>query len=194
MRVFFWAIVYSMLEVIISTIIISAIGTLAHFLYDITKHNKFIGLFTAVNESTWEHIKIALTPILLWGLYDGFIYGENPNYFLAKFVALLTPIIVIPAIFYTYKSISKKALLSIDIPTFCLTIFLSQFFFWLLISMPEIPYIFEYLSCIGVFVIYGAYAALTLMPLKFFIFKDPISKKYGFPAHTEIFSIFKKKH
>jgi len=97
-----------MLEVIISAIVISLVGTLAHFLYDITNHNKFIGLFTAVNESTWEHIKIALTPILLCGLYDGFVHGENPNYFLAKLVSLVAPIIVIPCIFYGYKSISKK--------------------------------------------------------------------------------------
>ena len=47
---------------IISIIVISLIGTLSHFLYDISKHNKVVGLFAAVNESTWEHIKIALTP------------------------------------------------------------------------------------------------------------------------------------
>ena len=182
-----------MLEVIISTIIIAAVGTLAHFLYDITNHNKFIGLFAAVNESTWEHIKIALTPILLWGLYDGFVYGENPNYFLAKFTALAVPILVIPAIFYSYKALTKKPLIFIDIPTFYLAIFLAQFLFKTIIDLPAVPYIFEYLACLGVFAIFGGYAALTLMPLKLFLFKDPISKKYGFPAHTETFNPLKKK-
>lgn len=38
---------------IISIIIISLIGTLSHFLYDMSEHNKIVGLFTAVNESTW---------------------------------------------------------------------------------------------------------------------------------------------
>ena len=182
-----------MLEVIITTVIISIVGTLAHFLYDITNHNKFIGLFTAVNESTWEHIKIALTPILLCGLYDGYVYGNNPNYFLAKLVSLLTPIIVIPCIFYGYKSISQKPILPIDILSFYLTIFLSQFFFKLIVNQPPLPDIVKYFSCAGVFIIFGAYAVLTLMPLKLFIFKDPISKKYGFRAHTETFNIFKKK-
>ena len=69
---------------IISIIVISVVGTLSHFLYDLTNHNKFIGIFAAVNESTWEHIKIALTPTLLWGLIDGFLYGTNVNYFFAK--------------------------------------------------------------------------------------------------------------
>ncbi len=182
-----------MIEIIISTIVISLVGTLAHFLYDITNHNKIIGLFTAVNESTWEHIKIALTPILLCGLYDSFVYGENPNYFFAKFISLIIPIVLIPCIFYGYKSISKKPILVIDILSFYLAIFLSQFAFQLIIEANVMPHILQYLGTIGAFILFGSYCILTLMPLKTFIFKDPISKKYGFEAHTETFNIFKKK-
>lgn len=182
-----------MLEFIVSSIVISLVGTLAHFLYDITNHNKFIGLFTAVNESTWEHIKIALTPILLCGLYDGFVYSGNQNYFLAKFVSVISPIVVIPCIFYGYKSISKKPILFIDILSFYLVIFLSQFLFKTIIEAPAMPYVLDYFGCLGLFVVFGAYSVLTLMPLKLFLFKDPISKKYGFKAHTETFNIFKKK-
>ena len=182
-----------MIETIIISIVIIAVGTAAHFLYDLTNHNKFVGLFAAVNESTWEHIKIALTPILLCGLYDGFVYGQNPNYFLAKFVSIITPIIFIPCIFYGYKSISKKPILPIDILTFCVAIFLSQFFFKLIIDAPAIPYVCEYLATIGVFIVFAAYSTFTLMPLKMFLFKDPISHKFGFKAHTETFNIFKKK-
>lgn len=182
-----------MIEVFVTTIVIALIGTLAHFLYDITNHNKFIGLFTAVNESTWEHIKIALTPILLCGLYDGAAHGQNPNYFLAKCVSLLIPIFIIPCIFYGYKSLSKKPILLIDIATFYLVIFFAQFAFKIIIDLPAVPYPVEYFGCLITFVIFGAYAVLTLMPLKLFIFKDPISKRYGFPAHTETFNIFKKK-
>lgn len=50
---------------LLSIIIISIVGTISHFLYDISNHNKIVGLFTAVNESIWEHIKIALTPATL---------------------------------------------------------------------------------------------------------------------------------
>lgn len=182
-----------MLEVVITTVVISAVGTLAHFLYDLTDHNKVIGLFTAVNESTWEHIKIALTPIFLCCLYDGFVYGENPNYFLAKLMSLIIPIVVVPCIFYGYEVISKKPILFIDILSFYLAIFLSQFVFKLIVDAQPIDFVFAYLSCIFVFVLFGAYTLLTLMPLKTFLFKDPITNKYGFRAHTEIFKILKKK-
>ena len=72
----------------LSVVIIFSLGTLAHFLYDLSHENKILGLFTAVNESTWEHVKIAITPTLLWSLIDGFFYGEDPNYFTAKLTSL----------------------------------------------------------------------------------------------------------
>lgn len=177
----------------ISIIIISIIGTLSHFLYDISNHNKVVGLFTAVNESTWEHIKIAITPTLLWSLYDGYIYGNNPNYFLAKLISLLVIVVVIPLIFYSYKIITKKPILFIDISTFYIAIILSQLAFTYILKLSGILYIHQYLSCIGLFVFFGFYMVVTLLPLKNFIFKDPISSKYGIKGHTETFSFKLKK-
>ena len=83
---------------IISIILISLIGTLSHILYDITKHNKVIGLFCAVNESTWEHIKIGLTATFIYSFIDGAFLGTNENYFIAKFISLVCIIIIIPIV------------------------------------------------------------------------------------------------
>lgn len=167
-----------------SIIIISIVGTLAHFLYDISNHNKIIGLFTAVNESTWEHIKIAITPTLLWGLYDGYMYGSNSNYFIAKLCSLLVITFVIPLIFYSQKILFKKDFVLINILSFYVAIILGQLTFYKIIDLTEFDYIYNYLSCIGLFIFFGAYLLLTLLPLEIFLFKDPISKKYGFKGHT----------
>lgn len=70
------------MELFISFLVISIIGTVLHFTYELSGHNKYVAIFSAVNESTWEHIKIGLSPMLLWGLFDGFKYGSNQNYFL----------------------------------------------------------------------------------------------------------------
>ena len=91
------------METIIGIIFISLIGTLLHFMYEWTNHNKVVSLFAAVNESTWEHIKIALTPIFIWTLYDGAVYGLNPNYFVAKMVSILVIILLVKLIYY-FKS------------------------------------------------------------------------------------------
>lgn len=113
----------------IGFIVISIVGTLLHFLYEISGHNKVVAIFAAVNESTWEHIKIALTPTFLWSLLDGFKYGASPNYFIAKSASLLVIVFLIPIIFYAYTAITKKAVLWFDITYFYVTIFCSQFIF-----------------------------------------------------------------
>ena len=176
----------------LAVIIISIIGSLAHFLYEWTHHNKIIGLFAAVNESTWEHIKIAITPTLLWSLYDGFIYGANPNYFLGKFLSLMALAIVIPTLFYSYRRFTKHEVLIVDIAIFYITILLSQLLFYVIISAPPAPFILQYLSCIGTFIFFGAYMTLTLAPLHNFIFEDPTNGKYGFRAHTHLIKKIKK--
>lgn len=170
---------------IISIIIISIIGTFLHFLYDITKHNKVVGIFAAVNESTWEHIKIALTPTLIWGLIDGAIYGMEPNYFLAKFISLTTIIILMPVLFYGYKFFLKKHNLIIDVIIFYIVIICSQYLFFYFIRSSSINFFGQYLSCVAIFIIIICYSTLTLMPVKNFLFKDPISNKYGYKGHIE---------
>lgn len=167
----------------ISIIIISLVGTLSHFLYDISDHNKIVGLFTAVNESTWEHIKIAITPTLLWSLIDGYKYGIYPNYFPAKLCSLLVITIVIPLIFYSYKAILKKDITIINISSFYIAIILSQYSFRYVIELNDFEFIYRYFSCVGLFIFFGCYLLLTLLPLKTPIFKDPITKKYGYKGH-----------
>ena len=168
---------------IISIIIISLIGTISHFIYDITNHNKIIGLFVSVNESTWEHIKIALTPTLLWSLVDGLIYGSYPNYFFAKFISLLSIIILIPILFYGYKKIFNNNNFIYDILIFYLSIIVSQLLFYIIINANPVSYFFNYISVIGLIIIFGSYLLLTLLPLDNFIFKDPLTNKYGYDAH-----------
>ena len=96
------------MDIIIGIIFISIIGTLLHFMYEFSGHNKIVSLFAAVNESTWEHIKIALTPTFIWTLYDGAVYGMNENYFIAKTTSILVIIILIPLLFYAYQLLNIR--------------------------------------------------------------------------------------
>lgn len=169
---------------------IFALGTLAHFLYDLSHQNKILGLFTAVNESTWEHVKIAITPTLLWSLVDGFFYGDNPNYFTAKLASLLILTFFIPLVFYSYTRATKKPFLPLDITIFLVAIILAQLAFTAIINQSAIPYWATYLSAVGCFIFFGAYMTLTIMPLKQAPFKDPVTGQYGFRAHR---NFFKKK-
>jgi hypothetical protein len=46
--------------------VILAVAAPLHFLYEWTGKLFFIGLITPVNESPWEHLKLAFWPILIW--------------------------------------------------------------------------------------------------------------------------------
>lgn len=170
---------------IISAIIISVIGTVSHFMYDISNHNKIVGLFSAVNESTWEHIKIAITPTLLWSIIDGLTFGSNPNYFLAKFISILVIYLLIPLLFYGYKAIIKKDIFILDIIIFYIVIIVSQYLFYYLLKINEINFIIQYLSCLGTYILFGGYMIHTLMPGETLLFKDPITSKYGYNGHDK---------
>lgn len=170
----------------IGIIFIAIIGTLLHFTYEWSRHNKFVAIFSAVNESTWEHIKICMTPTFLWSLYDGYVYGLNANYFIGKSLSLLAIIILIPILFYSYTAFTKKSILVIDVICFYITVICSNLIFYHFINTEPIAFIYTYASCILLFFEICAYIFLTFNPLKNFLFKDPISHKYGLSGHTEI--------
>ena len=162
-----------------SIIFIFCIGSLFHFLYEISGHNKIVALFAAVNESTWEHIKMALSSMFIWSLHDGYMYGDYSNYFIGKTLSLIIVIAFIIAVFYTYTTFTKKPVLFVDILTFFGAIYLAQKVFYLIIEANPLGFTYQYISVVILFIIFGSYMVLTLLPLKNFIFQDPITKKYG---------------
>ena len=167
----------------VGIIFIAVIGTFLHFLYELSHHNKIVAIFAAVNESTWEHIKICMTPSLLWCLYDGYVYGMNSNFLIAKALCFLTIILLIPILFYTYTFFTKKSILWVDVICFYVTVVCSSYVFKYFIEMNSLPFIYVYLSGILLFIIIGAYMFLTFNPLRNFIFVDPITHKYGLRGH-----------
>ena len=44
-------------------------GTLLHFAYEISGRNPLVSLFAPINESVWEHYKLAFFPLLVAGLF-----------------------------------------------------------------------------------------------------------------------------
>lgn len=47
-----------------------AAGNLLHFVYDWTGKSVAAALFSAVNESTWEHMKLLAVPWILFSLWN----------------------------------------------------------------------------------------------------------------------------
>ena len=115
---------YSVLKIIV----ISIIGCLNHFMYEWTGNNFLIGLFTPVNESIWEHLKLLYFPYLLYCMAEWAVYGRHIGGFLfSRWAGVLCGLISIPVLFLIYTSITGKPIVCIDILIFFISVALS---FW----------------------------------------------------------------
>lgn len=116
------------LYIIFGIIFTIAFGTLLHFVYQWSGSNSIVGLFSPVNESVWEHLKLLFYPMSLWIIFGYFKFGKsNPNYISAALIGLLSGLILIPVLFYTYTSITLESILALDITIFVLSIIVAFF-------------------------------------------------------------------
>ena len=84
----------------------SILGTFLHFLFDLSGQNPFVALFSAVNESIWEHMKLLFYPMLLFAFIESRFVGKTcPNFWCVKLVGILLGLVLIPVIYYTYTGI-----------------------------------------------------------------------------------------
>ena len=91
-------------------IFISILGVLLHFTYEWSGDNPAVGLFSAVNESTWEHLKLIFFPMLLLTMIE-FLWShiqEKPlpeNFLPARTIGILSGMAFIVVVFYTLNGV-----------------------------------------------------------------------------------------
>lgn len=115
------------------------LGTLNHFLYQLSGCSAFAALFCPINESVWEHTKLLFFPFFFLSIWQ---YAHRRKsfsaYFYSRFLAVLCGIGFIITAFYTYTGIFGKHVLAIDILIFLGSILISyvyaSYFYVLLLS------------------------------------------------------------
>lgn len=108
---------------VIGAIFVLIIGTLSHFLYEWTNYNYIIGLFTPVNESTWEHMKLIFFPMLLYSLFMILKLNKDYKCLVSSLSSgILLGTFLIPIIFYTYSGILGYNTFILDILTFAVSV------------------------------------------------------------------------
>ena len=104
------------------------VGTLFHFLYEFSGNSPLIALIAPVSESTWEHLKMLVFPMILYTLIQYFRVGKKySNFMLGRFIGMLAGMLTITAAFYTYSGIIGTNYLVCDILTFILGVFAAYF-------------------------------------------------------------------
>ena len=167
-----------MKEIILSFFLYSLTGVLLHFTYNFFKKNKVVGIFSSVNESIWEHIKLLLTPVLFFNTIKNIISNQN-NYFTALFVELFLSIVLI-IIFYRIKvAIFKDKYDFINIIIFfttALIVSISGYYIKNINISLTINHVCAFLDL----VIFMMYLSFTIFPPNNELFIDPIDGTYGY--------------
>ena len=76
-------------------------GNLLHFVYDWTGQAGWAAYLSAVNESTWEHMKLLAVPWLVWTVVTIVVNRCAASAF-PRAIGLLAGLAALPALFYTY--------------------------------------------------------------------------------------------
>ncbi len=74
-----------------------------HFVYDWTNQSIFTAPFSGVNESTWEHMKLLFFPWFIFALIQNLFFKGYPHLWCVKLRGIITGLILIPVLFYTYN-------------------------------------------------------------------------------------------
>ena len=115
---------------LIGILFVSVTGTLSHFLYQFSGNCFLTGLFSPVGESTWEHMKLFITPWVLWSLVECIALRGHGALLPARGLGLLTGLAAIPALFYTYQGILGRGIMWVDVLIFQLAVLLAFWVSW----------------------------------------------------------------
>ena len=157
-------------------------GVLLHFLYEWTGKNLFVGLFSAVNDSTWEHLKLLFIPYTVLGIFEHAIYGRHVyNFFSAKLFGAVVGLLNITMSYYFYTGAFGIDNPALNIGIFISSVFIAYFLAWRRMAMPVRigGGLWESLSILLFGVICASFFIFTLYPPEIPLFLDPITKSYG---------------
>lgn len=147
------------------------VGSVGHFLYERSNYNKVIGFLFSKNESTWEHMKLGITPIILWTIVELFTYNFN-NLFFAKFVSIITFSLCLYILYYGYKKIVKRNILFLDILVFYISLFLATVVSINILMNMGYGVLLNFLGFVGIIFILYLYKKFSKDNFDLSIFKE----------------------
>lgn len=152
----------------------AVLGTLTHFCYQWSGENPLLALVVPVSESTWEHMKMLFFPMLLWSLLESALLRKKyPDLFWADAAGILTGLLLIPAIFYTYSGILGRTWMIADILLFYVSILAGFLVRSRLAGRRDRPGISRWILLGALLALLAAFFIFTWNPPAFGIFRIP---------------------
>jgi len=171
-----------LLWIIIANIFLANLfGVIFHYTHKRKTRSLLLHVFSSVNESTWEHLKLAFTPMLFLTFLNYFLLRNTyPNVIESNLYGLLMVILLIPLLYYPIRFFLKREVVFVSIGIFILSVILGYIGVYNML-LKEISLIGETISFTLLVLISFLFGIFTFFPPKIFLFKDPITGKYGHP-------------
>lgn len=163
--------------------VIIILGFLLHFTYEGSGDNMVVGVFSAVNESVWEHLKLAFWPTLLYALIEYFpLRRVAHNFVFAKTAAVYVMVGAIPAIFYTYTQFTGEDILAIDIASFVIAVVVGQLVSYTFLIRREFAGKLSWGALFFLVLLAAVFVVFTFTPPQASPFQNPLTGTYGIVA------------
>ena len=159
----------------------AVLGTLAHFAYRWSGGALLAGVFCAVNESVWEHMKLLFFPVFLFTAVQ-FCMGERDGLLAARAVSVTAGLALIPTLYYTYTGIWGDHTLWADAAIFYLSAAVT---FWMDDLLHRQRRLWK-MGCqvaglVWLWVLAFLFVWWTFSPPHIALFQDPLTGLYGIP-------------
>ena len=154
-------------------------GTLLHFLYEWLGDAVWTAPFSAVNESTWEHMKLLFWPMLLFAAVQGFFFRDREDFFCIKLRGILLGLILIPILFYTYNGVIGKSPDWLNIAIFFVSAAIAYLFELRLFHMDRLCCRSPRAAIAALCVIALLFVVFTFKAPEIGLFLDPLTGTYG---------------
>ena len=154
-------------------------GTLLHFLYDWLGGAVWIAPFSAVNESTWEHMKLLFFPAFVFAIVQSFYFKDRTDFWCVKLRGTLLGLILIPILFYTYNGAIGKSPDWLNIAIFFISAAVAYFYEVKQLGADEVRCKAPkraFLTLCGIALLFVLF---TFRTPEIGIFRDPLTETYG---------------
>ena len=161
-------------------VFVSVAGTLLHFLYDWLGESAIVGVFSAVNESIWEHMKLLYFPLMFFAVIESRrLAGDYANFWCVKLLSITVGLLMIPMLYYTYTGA-----LGVSADWFNIAIFFiaAALVFWLEARLLRSGHACRLSSTAATAALVGIgalFVLFTFLPPHLPLFRDPLDGTYG---------------
>ncbi len=154
-------------------------GTLLHFLYDWANESIFIAPFSGINESTWEHMKLLYFPLLIFALIQSKYFKDYKNFWCIKLAGIVTGLLLIPVLFYTYNGAFGKSPDWFNIAIFFISAAATFILETRLLKKNSIQCNHPWIAFILICLIGVLFVVFTFITPNIPLYQDPLTKNFG---------------